>query len=104
AAAVGPGPGIGCPIQVPGTRHSFVSVIDKQAALVGRWLKCSAHGLVGPADTVGVEIASNGRYTLLVRDASGAIVAGKGVLYEGHLQVTLDQVHFVIDAGLDEIT
>jgi hypothetical protein len=70
---------------------------------VGRWIQCSSRG-VGPDDGVGFEVAGDGRYVILIRDTAGAIVRGKGLLYEGHVHVSFGGVDFAGDDNATELT
>ena len=47
---------------------------DHRANIVGRWAICDAQGFT-PKPHAGVEFGANGRYQLLARDASGALVS-----------------------------
>jgi len=84
-----------CPTDNPLNNQTFASIDEKRHALVGRWIQCSKQGIGGGTDSVGVEITSDGLFTMFVRDASGAIVAGMGGLLEGYVEVTANDVAFV---------
>ena len=92
-----------CPAGAPTTRHMFATLGEKRQALVGRWMKCSDQGVLRP-DAVGIEIAADASFKLLVRDAAGMIVAGNGVIYTGRVEVTENTVSFAGDFGITEQT
>ncbi|MGH7435091.1 MAG: hypothetical protein ACRENE_05395 [Polyangiaceae bacterium] len=47
---------------------------DARAAIVGRWATCGSAGSFSPTPHAGIEFGANGRWRLLVADASGALV------------------------------
>jgi hypothetical protein len=91
-----------CPTQEPRNSQTFASQEDKAQALVGWWRQCSTQG-IGPDDGVGIAIASDGKFAILVRDAEGTIVPGVGVLHEGRVEVDQREVRFAFP-GITEIT
>jgi hypothetical protein len=91
-----------CPTQEPRNSQVFASPAAKAQALVGWWLQCSQQG-IGPDDAVGIAIASDGVFTILVRDADGSIVPGAGVLHEGRVELAQNEVRFVFP-GITELT
>ena len=84
-----------CPTHNPLNNQTFASIDEKRHALVGRWTQCSKQGIGGGTDSVGIEITSDGLFTVFVRDASGAIVPGRGGLLQGYVEVTPNDVAFV---------
>lgn len=95
--------GLVCPTQEPRNSQMFASPEEKAQALVGSWLQCSTHG-IGPDDAVGIAIASDGKFTVLIRDAAGRIVPGVGVLHEGRVEIVEHGAVLFAFAGTTEHT
>jgi hypothetical protein len=93
AGATPVAPASTCPKHEPLNSHEFSSIADKQQALVGRWIQCSTQG-IGPDDAVGIEIAADGQFTILVRGADDKLVPGVGVLHQGRAVATANDVEF----------
>jgi len=84
-----------CP--TAGRSVALATVGDMRAALARQWLLCSPLGLTHNAQA-GLEITPDDRYALLQRDASGALVAERGVDFEGSVDYV--QVNPGLDGGI----
>jgi hypothetical protein len=81
--------------------------------LLGRWMLCSAPSVFGTSDEVGIEFGPDGRFAKLYRDASGAVIAGRGFDRTGRAEFAdvssmngagAVQVNLVIDGDGTAIT
>jgi len=70
----------GCDI-TPGPVPSLPTEADFLALFSRRWLTCGTPTFTGRADEAGFAAAADGTYTLLLYDASGAIVNGPQATY-----------------------
>jgi hypothetical protein len=69
---------------------SFASGDELRKLLAGQWLSCNPtwwEQARGIKNQVGIEFTSDGHWFALLRNASGAIVRGKGFDYEGTIQL-----------------
>lgn len=65
------------PIPNPCTQDEMKYMLSR------RWWQCSGQFIFNTADSVGIEFQSDGHWTLLKLDSSGAVVKGTGSSYEG---------------------
>ena len=69
-------------------RDSFASEQQLREQLVGQWLSCnSPRWETRVQNHVGFEFTTDGKWFVLLRDKSGAIVRGQGFDYEGTFQI-----------------
>jgi hypothetical protein len=86
-AGIGGSPGNlrSCP--VAGISATPKTIAGMRAALVRRWVLCSAEGLIHRSDEDGVEITADDHYSMLTRDPTTAqLVAAHGVDFEGTVE------------------
>jgi hypothetical protein len=89
-----------CP--VAGVSATPKTVAGMRTALVRRWVRCSAEGLIHRGDEDGVEITADDRYSMLTRDpTTGQLVARHGVDFEGSVSYLQVGEHIQVDFNSD---
>jgi hypothetical protein len=71
-----------CP-EIDGPRHPYATLDEARPLIIGRWIHC-----VGPTPTplndgIGIEIAADGKYYMLVSDGHGGLMRGTGFTAQG---------------------
>ena len=100
-SGIGGAPGTNtCP--VAGVSATPKTIAGMRTALVRRWVRCSAEGLIHRSDEDGVEITTDDRYSMLTRDpTTNQLVARHGVDFEGSVEYLQVGEHIQVNFNSD---